>query len=842
MLNIKDGQANIAVIQDFLTTAFLLSSKTNFFDRKTVCSILAMATRCEEHVDLPMPAILFPVPLWTGKQVVSILFNPNRHNELLKFSVNIKEKRYIGKKNDLHFDENDGFVSFRNGVLLCGQIGKNSLGGSKGGLIYRLLKEYSSFVCSRVLVRFSRLSARLIELMGMTFGIADVTPSMGAKNFTQNLFQAKNAEAGEIIQHFLNLEKETKKSQRIFLEDKLKSVLNASRDEAGKFLTSSLNLTNKALVMAQSGAKGSVLNLCQMVSTLGQQIVNGKRVQNGFIGRTLPHFPHDDLMPESRGFVFNSFYTGLLPTEFFFHTMAGREGLIDTAVKTADTGYMQRKLVKVMEDLVVEYDYSVRSSEGKLVQFLYGDDGLDPLVVESEECPVDLKEFAEYFSSDDLKKVEHTPEFETLDHLLLRDVKDNEDLFKKLKDHDIKWMKQAYSIVEESFWKPLTSIFPKFCRSNLKLNTLLLKIFIVLFDRKYDEPTIHSIFSSISRKMRKVYVHPGEAVGALTAQSIGEPCTQMTLKTFHFAGVASMNVTLGVPRIKEIMNAAENITTPIIEVSLKQKEVRFAKMIKNQINCVKLVDILKFAEEVVNGQSAYLRLVLDQELMKKCFISTNASAIKQCLLQAKIKLKPKHVDVENSFELRVQSPILGKTESFFYLKNLLKKMQNISVYGVPSISRSVINQTNDEIKIYAEGTGIREVFGIPEVDFTRTKTNHIREILDVLGVEAARTCIIDQIKYTIGIYGIRVDPRHVGLMSDVMTYNGKLIGLNRYGIVKMKNSPLMLASFEKTGEILFDSAFFGASDALRGVTEKILFGTPVALGTGKFQVKLGLQE
>jgi DNA-directed RNA polymerase III subunit RPC1 len=316
----------------------------------------------------------------------------------------------------------------------------------------------------------------------------------------------------------------------------------------------------------------------------------------------------------------------------------------------------------------------------------------------------------------------------------------------------------------------------------------------------------------------------------------------MTLKTFHFAGVASMNVTLGVPRIKEIMNAAENITTPIIEVSLRQKEVRFAKMIKNQINCVKLVDILKYAEEVVNGQSSYLRLVLDQELMKKCFINTNASHVKHCLLRAKIKLKPKHVDVENSFELRVQSPVMGKTESFFYLKNLLKKMQNISVYGVPSISRSVINETDDGIKIYAEGTGIKEVFGIPEVDFTKTKTNHIREILDVLGVEAARSCIIDQIKYTIGIYGIKVDCRHIGLMSDVMTFNGKLIGLNRYGIVKMKNSPLMLASFEKTGEILFDSAFFGASDALRGVTEKILFGTPVALGTGKFEVKLDLQE
>jgi DNA-directed RNA polymerase III subunit RPC1 len=803
---------------------------------------MSMATRCEEHIDLPLPAIIFPVPLWTGKQIISMIFNPNRVNTPLKFTLNIKEKRYQAKNKALHFDANDGYVSFRNGRLLSGQLGKSSLGGSKSGLIYRLLKEYSSFVCSKVLVRFSRLSSRLIELMGMTFGISDVTPSIEAKHFIGELFKSKNQEAATIIQDFLELEKTSKKSQRVFLEDKLKSVLNASRDEAGKFLTSSLNLTNKALIMAQSGAKGSVLNICQMVSTLGQQIVNGKRVQNGFIGRTLPHFKHEDLMPESRGFVFNSFYTGLLPTEFFFHTMAGREGLIDTAVKTADTGYMQRKLVKVMEDLVVEYDFSVRSSEGKLVQFLYGDDAFDPLVAESEEFPVDLKEYQDEFDEDGMKNVESSDEYKMIRGIIEKeDILENRDIFAELKEQKEIWIQKMVQTIEDFFFTPLLTIYPKFCRSNLKLNTQLIKIYLTLSLKETPLSRIQTIFTSIQKKMMSVYVHPGEAVGALTAQSLGEPCTQMTLKTFHFAGVASMNVTLGVPRIKEIMNAAENITTPIIEVALKQKDVKLAKMIKNQINCVKLVDILKFAEEVVNGQSVYLRLVLDQELMKRCFINTNAVHVQKCLLQAKLKLKPKHVDVENSFELRIQSPILGKTESFFYLKNLLKKMQSIPVYGVPTITRSVLNETDSGIKLYAEGTGIKEVFGIPEVDFTKTKTNHIREILSVLGVEAARSCIISQIQYTIGIYGIKVDPRHVALMADVMCFTGKLVGLNRYGIVKMKNSPLMLASFEKTGEILFDSAFFGAADGLKGVTEKILFGTPVGLGTGKFEVRLDCQ-
>ena len=314
----------------------------------------------------------------------------------------------------------------------------------------------------------------------------------------------------------------------------------------------------------------------------------------------------------------------------------------------------------------------------------------------------------------------------------------------------------------------------------------------------------------------------------------------MTLKTFHFAGVASMNVTLGVPRIKEIMNAADNITTPIIEITLEdENNLQLAKMVKNQISCVHLVDILKYAEEVHNSQSAYLRLVLDRELMERCFVNTSAYAIKNALLKAKLKLRTQHVSVENPFELKIQATSQNLKESFFELKNLLKRVQKVPVYGVPSINRAFINETNGKIKIYAEGTGLKKVFAIPHINFAKTTTNHVKEIFYTLGVEAARTKIISQIKYTIGIYGIKVDCRHIALMADVMCFTGMLIGLNRYGIVKMKNSPLMLASFEKTGEVLFDSAFFGASDGLKGVTEQILFGTPVNLGTGKFELVYG---
>lgn len=136
---------------------------------------------------------------------------------------------------------------------------------------------------------------------------------------------------------------------------------------------------------------GSVINVCQMVACVGQQIISGKRVPDGFQDRSLPHFPKKSKEPPSKGFVRNSFYTGLLPSEFLFHAISGREGLVDTAVKTAETGYMQRRLMKALEDLTTHYDLSVRNSEGTVVQFQYGDDGLDPACLEGDAQPIELQ-------------------------------------------------------------------------------------------------------------------------------------------------------------------------------------------------------------------------------------------------------------------------------------------------------------------------------------------------------------------------------------------------------------------------------------------------------------------
>ena len=175
------------------------------------------------------------------------------------------------------------------------------------------------------------------------------------------------------------------------LEALILKELSAIRETAGKAAKSTMHKSNAPLIMALCGSKGSFLNVSQMMACVGQQAINGKRVPNGFEDRALPHFERHSRIPAAKGFVENSFYSGLTPTEFFFHTMGGREGLVDTAVKTAETGYMQRRLVKSLEDLVQQYDNTVRNSSNEVIQFVYGGDGLDPMMMEGKDKPVDFQ-------------------------------------------------------------------------------------------------------------------------------------------------------------------------------------------------------------------------------------------------------------------------------------------------------------------------------------------------------------------------------------------------------------------------------------------------------------------
>ena len=229
------------------------------------------------------------------------------------------------------------------------------------------------------------------------------------------------------------------KNKNEFFESKVNSILNGMTEETGKLSLASLTPENRMTFMINSGSKGKSINISQMIACLGQQNVDGKRIPYGFPGRTLPHYYKYDDSSEARGFVANSFISGQTPQEFFFHAMGGREGLIDTAVKTSATGYLQRKLIKAMEDNKVANDYSVRTSSGAIIQFVYGDDGMDPIHVESQKLIItnmnidDIKE--KYFITDDILKYVNKTVATTINKKSFKNI--NQNMLDNLIDHRI---------------------------------------------------------------------------------------------------------------------------------------------------------------------------------------------------------------------------------------------------------------------------------------------------------------------------------------------------------------------------------------------------------------------
>jgi DNA-directed RNA polymerase II subunit RPB1 len=416
-------------------------------------------------------------------------------------------------------------------------------------------------------------------------------------------------------------------------------VLNKARDEAGASAQRSLSESNNLKAMVTAGSKGTFINISQMTACVGQQNVEGKRIPYGFVDRTLPHFTKDDYGPESRGFVENSYLRGLTPQEFFFHAMGGREGLIDTAVKTSETGYIQRRLVKAMEDVMVKYDGTVRNSLGDVIQFLYGEDGMDSVWIEYQKVDslkMKKKEFDRVYKFEidrddwapDYMSVEAAEDIKTIQEI--RNVFDAEvskleadrrqmgteiaptgesnwhlpvnlkrliwnaqkifkvDLRKPSDMHPMEIVEAVDKLQEKLKVVPGDDHISMEAQRNATLffgcllrSTLASKR--VLKDYRLTKEAFEWVIGEIETRFLQSLVAPGEMIGCVAAQSIGEPATQMTLNTFHFAGVSAKNVTLGVPRLREIINVAKKTKTPSLSVYLKpgvNKEKEKAKNVQ----------------------------------------------------------------------------------------------------------------------------------------------------------------------------------------------------------------------------------------------------------------------
>ncbi|MGC8581419.1 MAG: DNA-directed RNA polymerase subunit A' [Thermoplasmata archaeon] len=370
ILSPRFGMPIIGAIHDHITSLFLLTYKNPKLRGDEVAFIYSRS-------NLPMPPPSGKDEkgsFWYGRDLFSSILPPDLNMEFrskicIKCNPCVKEKC-----------EYESWVKIRDGKLLMGTIDSKAIGSINGVLVDKIIRKYGNERARRFLDDLSHLAVAYITIKGFTTGIYDEDIPEDAKKEIEDKVKIAYNEVNKLISEYMEgkLQELPGRSLRETLEVRIMNVLGKSRDESGNIASRYLGMDNPAVMMAKSGARGNMLNLSQMAGSIGQQAVRGERLNRGYFERTLPHFKRGDLGADAHGYVKSSYKKGLSPTEFFFHSMGGREGLVDTAVRTSRSGYMQRRLIHALEDLKVDDDGTVKDTSGTIIQFNYGEDGIDP--------------------------------------------------------------------------------------------------------------------------------------------------------------------------------------------------------------------------------------------------------------------------------------------------------------------------------------------------------------------------------------------------------------------------------------------------------------------------------
>ncbi|XP_016087965.1 DNA-directed RNA polymerase I subunit RPA1 [Sinocyclocheilus grahami] len=687
----KDGKPLAGLIQDHMVSGANMTIRGCFFTRDQYTALVYRGlTDKIGRVKLLPPALFKPVPLWTGKQVVStLLLNVIPENGIplnLMGKAKIPSKAWVkeppravpGYRPETMCESQ---VVIRQGELLLGVLDKAHYGSSAYGLVHCCYELYGGETSGKLLSCLARLFTAYLQLYrGFTLGVEDILVKDGANKQRRKIIRKSVTCGSKALQAAFNLpaaagvtearerwqDAHLNTDQRDFnmVDLKFKEEVNQVNNNINK-VCMPLGLhrsfpENNLQLMVQSGAKGSTVNTMQISCLLGQIELEGRRPPLMPSGKSLPCFQPYEPQPRSGGFVTGRFLTGIKPPEFFFHCMAGREGLVDTAVKTSRSGYLQRCVIKHLEGLVVQYDLTVRDSDGSVVQFLYGEDGLDipktqflqpqqfPFIKDNYEVIRKSKCLDEVLAKMDtgatfshfkaIKKWKAKRErvsprdgaFLLYSQKKLSKLKsqvENQTLANGREPATLQLLENWRALAESGRMRYLkkTSHCPDPCLTLYRPDICFGSVsetFDSIVESYLDQFSVKQEFQTseitdtdrlrhlLQLKWQRALCDPGEAVGLLAAQSIGEPSTQMTLNTFHFAGRGEMNVTLGIPRLREIlMVASSNIKTPMmsIPVLMNKKALKRVKTLRKKITRVCLSEVLHKVDVIETFRSVEKR-------------------------------------------------------------------------------------------------------------------------------------------------------------------------------------------------------------------------------------------
>ena len=708
------------------------------------------------------------------------------------------------------------------GVMLSGRLTKKVLGRSDGSLIHVIYNDCGPDETILFINRLQRIVHCFLQLRGFSVGIDDMLPSVSVQQ--------------EITTAFSDIDKNCN------TENEINQRLNICRDTMGTMVQKPLNDTNRLYTMVHSGSKGSNINISQIMAVVGQQNLAGSRIPDTWTDRTLPHFKRGSNGPRERGFITHSYVEGLSPHEVWFHAIAGREGLIDTAIKTSQTGYIQRRFMKALENIKIEYDGSARNANGSVVQFLYGDDGFDPMRIENQYLEVWDKPGDYPLGKQDYDFLHSINRW--------RDNGSKDTAWFQLPipiDRIILNARTLFAfpsskITEESATKMINELLDDIDNEMIKIliRSKLSPKRIISEEFTIDE--LENIIHKIREEHVRIQAIPGESVGAIAAQSIGEPATQMTLNTFHFAGVSSMNVTLGIPRLEELINCtkSQNMKTPLTIIHTNPKDTDLVlKKLRHVVfeNLVKKMFITKTPnrEEVaffhVFPDAEYTPHVKERETL---VIYLNEWYDMVSIIKA-FDLNTLSVAYTDGPRAIFHIQMKNDNDIGLYYEQHIKQL---SIRGIPGAETTIKVKSPGDSHYHIETSlsDISKMIDINEIIHETINTNDIHRVFEMYGIEAARNTIVREIRQILSYYGIYVNMRHITLAIDWMTWIGSLTPLTRHGIRKVDQSPIKRATFEEVGEVFHQAACAMEHDALLGISECIITGTPPKMGSNHVDV------
>jgi len=935
-----NNKSIVGIFQDSLLSSYLFTRENINFSSRTAMNLMAHL----KTIDLKK--INFDIQEQSSFLLLSQII-PN-------ISLKYKTKQYSETED---FGKSNNVLEINKGTIKRGHIEKSILGDTTRGLIHRIYNDYDVDAACDFINNLQDIVTEYMKVHGYSVGISDLIADKDTNDKINETINKKKIEVKSLIDetHLGIFDNKTGRSNVEEFETRINNILNKASFEAGKLGRQNLDSTNRFVIIVNAGSKGSDLNISQMISCLGQQNVDGKRIPYGFEDRTLPHYTKYDDSPNARGFVENSFIGGLNPDELFFHAMGGRVGLIDTACKTSQTGYIQRRLIKGLEDLMVHYDMTVRNNKNKIIQYSYGDDNFDPVRVESQQVPfvnMTIEEiYGHYqmpndYSKDSLYGTLYTKQayskFKRQKTELDKKCKYYIDFILKARDEVIvKIFNRLYKpsvnvpvsfthiinniagnqeenviidITPLEVFEIIESNFEKlnmlnYCKPNELFKVLYFYYLSpkeLLMHKRLTSKSIDLLITIINNAYKKALVAPGEMVGMIAAQSIGEPTTQLTLNTFHFAGVGSKsNVTRGVPRIEEILSLSDNpksLSCTIYLNKLSCYDQNKAKEYISKIENTKLRSLVESIEICFDPDDLNTLMTEDVDVMKEynefeklldeCNSSYDSSKDKSKwiirmymnkieMLDKNITMDDLHFALMNSynnltcmytdynsekliFRIRINKNLqllkkkknknvlesLDQSDEIYLLRNLQEELlDNLILRGVKNIDKVTLRKISDNFEendtkyikkdlwvLDTLGSNLLDILALDFVDKTRTTSNHIIEIYETFGIEAARQSIFDEFSEVIEFDSTYINYHHLVMLADRMTCNDKMVSIFRHGINNDDIGAIAKASFEETPEMFLKAAKHGELDNMKGVSANIMCGQQGYYGTNCFKV------